>query len=234
MKRNILSVAFICFTFAFFSVVTNSYAQRRSTTPVKYMATFESKMKLYEIDSPDYKEGSDLEGNSKELKTKWQVLRLEYEMESTSRDKDHWAEDVEFEWNILILRDKSVGKPILIKKTVSYLETPAGEKGLATSLFIRPQVIERYFDGKKVKESDISIKMIVRVKGEKIKVKTGKIMAEAYFYGGKRQSEKVWSYEAPLVAKITNPSKLFLNKAETPFAALETQSFQVIKQSETK
>ncbi|MEA2012417.1 MAG: hypothetical protein U9O87_04935 [Verrucomicrobiota bacterium] len=153
-------------------------------------------------------------------RTEWLQLLIKYKLTSKSKEP-LWIDELTFDWCIF---SKTTKRYILSKKTVTYLDVSTDKSVKYAAVYIRPQIIKRYFDGKEVDEDEFVVRIQPRINGKKLG--EPKIITDKKNYS---RLGAFWTYEqGPKVNVLPNG---LLNKQQTPFAPIDTDIFQFIKPS---
>ncbi|MDA0321934.1 MAG: hypothetical protein O2923_04360 [Verrucomicrobia bacterium] len=139
MKTNILRL--VCATALALAVVSESVGQEgnRDSRPVR-IREIEGMGKKGLVNTPVY--SSSVSGASRKLR-EWGQIRVEYQ---TSKDpRWEWINTLRFKYHVLLMkrtRDKK-REFTMLRGDVTYVDVQGGEEHQST-MFIRPQTIERY------------------------------------------------------------------------------------------
>ncbi len=205
------------------------FAQKKRVRIPKLKIEFkEKKVVAQKLRAPEMGRSDKLRGNTKLTKERWLQLRTSYKL--TGGDpKDKWVDNLEVKWKIYLPATPERKRPILLEKSVTYLEAPVEMIDMPISVYFRPLFVDRYMkDG--FKNADIAVMLEFKANGEEIKTADAKSII--FTCGSKPPKKSVWDYEGDKVHKVENIKMAVLNKAETPFAFVESSDFLTIKKED--
>lgn len=149
----------------------------------------------------------------------WLEVDVNFEREEISKESPKFSDDLTVNFYILLNNAAlTVDKqPTLLTGSTTISDVPYG-KGLHTSMFVAPQTLSRYFDGK----PPASIQQFVVDVGVTISNATGVVAISSSKSDQVAKQGKGW-WETD--AGMTKVSGRVLEKSQTPFAALAWDYF---------
>lgn len=205
----------------------NSFAQTKKVPPLIIKYKDSSRITINKVRAPELKSDR-LNGATRLSRENWLQIHTAFGIKGG--DRQTWADSLEVEWKVFIpgnVREKQ--RPILLEKTVQYLECPKEINDIPLTLYFRPSFVERYL--KNIEQKDIAVSISVTANGQPVMVtKTSSI--KVLNAGGKVPPRTYWEYPEDKQHKIENKEMALLNKAETPFENIEADKFLTIKEEE--
>jgi len=232
MKKSIVSALIVGVGLLSF----NSFAQEakeggeeaKKTRPVIIKFKSPSKFTIEKVRAPELRSDR-LNGATRLTRENWLQLHTAFGIKGG--DKTAWADDIEVSWKVFIPANVSAKqRPMLLEKTVKYLECPKEINDIPLSLYFRPSFVERYLING-LNQSDIAVALEVKVGGQPAYYAKGK--SEIYLTAGGKLPPKIyWDIPQDKQHTIANKDTALLNKAETPFVNVESDKFLTIKKEE--
>jgi len=148
----------------------------------------------------------------------WLACVLDYiTMNGTGKDsegKPGWQDEVTVEWSVLLRRKDA--KPILMHRSVTYVDLDDRRPNHYADVYVRPGFIKRYVGG--IQKRDVLVCVQIKIAGR----------TEALWH--ERDTEykdlKWWDWEPP---KVEVRDEELLTRDETPFAPLDYDFFEQVK-----
>jgi hypothetical protein len=153
----------------------------------------------------------------------WLQLTAKYTTKNgQGRDVDArstWQEELTVEWYVLLTPRGRQGKPILMHRTVTYMDLDDKKREHYADLYIRPAFIKRYC-GASFNGNSQEMKMYVQIKvgGQTLHKYTSDTVETA----------KWWEWEPP---RVELRHEELLTRDETPFAAMDYDYYEHIKKA---
>ncbi len=141
----------------------------------------------------------------------WCRLTLTYE----SVARGEWIDELVLEWSVAILPKTGGDKPVVMRKTVTYLDVEDGDHYAV--VLMRPTFIQRRYGTKRISKSDIWIHLEVKVDGH---------VMDTHDYARQKAPRSWWTAKAPRVLEVEHA---LLARNETPFAPLDSDFYEYIK-----
>ncbi len=142
----------------------------------------------------------------------WLQIMIEYESEGSNG----WIDQLMLDWSVAILPSRE--KPILMKKRVLYADIEDGRNHAV--MYIRPNLIKRYYRRGRISDSDIFVHIDVSINGTS---------AGTFNHAKGRSPKNWWDAREPQVT--FRPDEL-LSRDETPFGPMDYDYYEHIKKIE--
>lgn len=147
----------------------------------------------------------------------WARISVEYETEVS---RGEYTDELEFSWSVGLLPKEQ--RPIVMKRTVTYIDIKAGDSHAV--MYLRPRFLERYYGSDRVRRNDIKVFIEVKNRGERI----------AWFHYPEEEPEPIkgtkntywWQLAEPKVRRMDGE---LLTRLETPFAPMDFSYYEYIK-----
>ena len=148
----------------------------------------------------------------KDIYTKQRWLGILITYESKVRDGE-WADRVSFNWHVAL---RGEGKPLIMSQKVTYADVQEGEHYAV--IYVRPAMIRRYYDRRRVSKSDLLVYIPIKANGQNV---------TRYLYpeSSDDHPDGWWKFGAPRVVRREDG---LLARTETPFRALDYDAFEHI------
>ena len=172
-------------------------------------------IKAGDIPSPEFKETT--VGKAKRA-SEWMQILVEY---SAAGGSGGWLDELTLKWYVLL--KEPGGKFLLLETSATYLDIERNDDTRYAVAYIRPGFLRRYFDKGRVPKRDIWIRVEAVVNGSTV---GSKILED-----NKEPAANWWQAREPKVKLV--PDAL-LTRDQTPFAALDYDSFEHIKPSTSR
>jgi hypothetical protein len=205
--RNPLFPAFLAAAVLFAALPASATAQTSAPVEIK-------KIEAAFVESPQITAGAYRKARQGQS-TPWLEIDVTFDHGDANAPGAKVADDLTVNFFIL-LNNESVdtvnadGKPTLLTGTVSHADIPYG-RGLHTAVFVSPQTLFRYFNGKVPTSAAQAIKDV----GVSISDKSGVVALNAW--KGKPAAGKTWWDDTAPYSQVTGR---VMDKNQTPFAAL--------------
>lgn len=171
------------------------------------------KVDVHRRRSPSYKaDDPRVRTNERE----WAQILVEYE---TDVNRGEYSDELTIEWAVALLPDGK--KPIVMRREVTYLDVEKGKHYAV--MYLRPRFVLRTLERDRINEKrEFRLYMEFKSNGE---------VFYKYSYPEERPALKWWELGEPRVERRDQELK---NRLETPFAPLDYDAYECIKEERNR
>lgn len=172
------------------------------------------KLRVQERETPEYEDELS-QGSGSEMD--WTMIMLEYD---TAVSRGEYTDELTFSWSVGIIPPE--GRPIVMKRDVSYIDVEAGSRHYAV-MYVRPRFLIRYYGRDSVRRNDMKVFL-------EISDQNGEVIQRFHYPESTpkpvRNNVFWWQLPEPQVRRFDGE---LLTRLDTPFAPLEFNYYEYIK-----